>query len=96
MIKTMGIYANSHNLIFSTDPVPSKCKTKTMAFTIKKETPLRNVMLCGNPLPWVSKLKHLGITITNQLNGCQEDMIEKNARYIAKNNQPNQEFYFRR
>ena len=93
MIKTMEIYANSHNLLFSTDPVPSKCKTKTMAFVIKK-TPLRNMILCGNPLPWVSKLKHLGITITNHLNGCQEDMTIKNAQYIAKNNQLNQEFYF--
>ena len=89
----MEFYANSHNLLFSTDPVPSKCKTKTMAFIIKK-TPLRNMILCGNPLPWVSKLKHLGITITNHLNGCQEDMTIKNAQYIAKNNQLGQEFYF--
>ena len=93
MITTMEVYAKSHNLLFSTDPVPSKCKTKTMAFMIKK-APLRSMMLCGNPLPWVSKIKHLGITVTDQLDGCQEDMAVKNARYIAKNNQLNQEFYF--
>ena len=93
MITTMEVYANSHNLIFSTDPVPSKCKTKTMAFVIKKTT-LRNMILCGNPLPWVSSIKHLGITVTNQIDGCQEDLSVKNARYIAKNNQLNQEFYF--
>ena len=93
MIKTMEIYANSHNLIFSTDPVPSKCKTKTIAFVVKKTT-LRTMMLCGNPLPWVSKFKHLGITVSNQIDGCQEDLCVKNARYIAKNNQLNQEFYF--
>jgi hypothetical protein len=51
-------------------------------------------MLCGNPLPWVSKFKHLGITVSNQIDGCQEDLCVKNARYIAKNNQLNQEFYF--
>ena len=93
MITTMEVYARSHNLTFSTDPVPSKCKTKTMAFMIKK-TPLKSMMLCGNPLPWVSKIKHLGITVTDQIDGCQEDMRVKNARYIAKKNQLNQEFYF--
>ena len=93
MITTMEIYAKSHNLLFSTDPLPSKCKTKTMAF-MNKKTPLRSMMLCGNPLPWVSKIKHLGITVTDQIDGCQEDMVVKNARYIAKNNQLNQEFYF--
>ena len=93
MITTMELYAEEHNLKFSTDPVPRRCKTKTMAFIVKK-TSLRTMMLCGNPLPWVSKLKHLGMIVTNQVNGCQEDMRVKNARYIDKNNQLNQEFYF--
>ena len=92
MLKTMEIYAESHNLIFSTDPLPSKCKTKTMAFVVK-ETALPSMNLCGNPLPWVSKIKHLGLTVTNQIDGCQENMLVKNARYIAKNKQLNQEFY---
>jgi hypothetical protein len=64
-----------------------------MAFIIKK-TSLRTMMLCGNPLPWVSKLKHLGMIITNKVDGCQEDMRVKNARYIDKNTQLIQEFYF--
>ena len=85
MLKTMEIYAESHNLIFSTDPLPSKCKTKTMAFVVK-ETALPSMNLCGNPLLWVSKIKHLGLTVTNQIDGCQEDMLVKNVRYIAKKN----------
>ena len=93
MICTMEQYANDHNLKFSTDPVPKRCKTKVMAFIFKKTT-LKQMILCGNPLPWVTKLKHLGITVTNKINGCQEDMQIKNARYISKNNQINQEFYF--
>jgi hypothetical protein len=35
MIRTMEEYAESHNLRFSTDPDPRKCKTKCLAF-IKK------------------------------------------------------------
>ena len=93
IITTMEIYAQSHNLKFSTDPVPRKCKTKVMAFLVNK-TPLKQMILCGNPLPWVTKLKHLGTTITNKVDGCQEEMRIKNARYISKNNQINQEFYF--
>ena len=56
-----------------------------MAFMIKK-TPLKSMVLCGNPLAWVSKIKHLGITVTDQIAGCQEDMRLK----TAKNNQLNQ------
>jgi hypothetical protein len=93
MITTMEKYANDHNLKFSTDPVPRRCKTKVMAF-IAKKTPLKQMMLCGNPLPWVTKLKHLGITVTNKINGCQEDMCIKNARYIQQNYQINKQFYF--
>ena len=32
MLQTCQEYAASHNLKFSTDPDPSKCKTKLMAF----------------------------------------------------------------
>ena len=37
MIKTCEEFAKSHNLRFSTDPNPQKCKTKTLAFL--KKTP---------------------------------------------------------
>ena len=67
-----------HNLRFSTDPNPVKCKTKTMAF-LKKIRPLPNLNLCGNPLPWTEKCKHLGITAANKTDGCQADMKVKNA-----------------
>ena len=93
MTTTMEEYATEHNLKFSTDPVPNKCKTKTMAF-LHKEKQLRNIILCGNPLPWVNSFKHLGTTVTNQINGCKKDMEIKNARYIEKHNQLMQEFYW--
>ena len=93
MLDTCQEYAANHNLKFSTDPNPSKCKTKTMAF-LKSERRLPNLTLCGNPLPWTDKCKHLGTIITNKIDGCEEDMRIKNAIYIEKNSELNQEFHF--
>ena len=93
MILTMEEYAASHNLQFSTDPNPQKCKTKCLAY-LKKPRELASMMLCGNPLPWVDSVKHLGITVTNIINGCQKDIMSKRARYIQRSNELLQEFYF--
>ena len=93
ILKTCEEYAAAHNLQFSTDSNPIKCKTKCMAF-LKKPRTLQNMYLCGNPLPWVDSLKHLGTTITNQINGCQADMKNKVGQYIAKNCSLCQEFFF--
>ena len=93
MLRTCEEYAGTHNLKFSTDPNPVKCKTKLMGF-LKKPRELPSLMLCGNPLPWVDRLKHLGNTISNVLDGNQLDIKIKAAKYIDKNNLINQEFYF--
>ena len=50
--------------------------------------------LCGNPLQWVDSIKHLGITISNMIDGCQKDIMSKRARYIQRSNELLQEFYF--
>ena len=93
MTKIMEDYAIEHNLKFSTDPNPKKCKTKTLAFTTNKMQ-LRSIKLCGNNLPWVESFKHLGTTVTNHIDGCQKDMEIKNSIYIGKNNSLLQEFYW--
>ena len=93
MLVTCEEYAASHNLQFSTDPNPVKCKTKLMAF-LKKPRELPSLKLCGNPLPWVEQIKHLGNTISNTMNGNQLDIKVKTAKYIDKNNSICQEFYF--
>ena len=93
MLETCESFAKSHNLRFSTDPNPAKCKTKTMAF-LKKVRPLPSLILCGNPLPWTDRCKHLGTTLANKVDGCQEDMRVKNAMYIQKNIELNQEFSY--
>ena len=93
MLKTCEEYAQLHNLKFSTDPVPKKCKTKCIAF-LKKKRNLPNLKLCGNNLPWVNSGKHLGNTIESTVNGMQLDLKQKRAAYISKNNELLQEFGF--
>ena len=56
--------------------------------------PLPNMMLCGNPLSWTDKFKPLGIDIENKIDGCEHDMKVKRAKYIDKNIELNQEFFF--
>ena len=93
MLNTCQEYAAAHNLKFSTDKDLKKCKTKFMAF-LDKPRELPSLMLCGNPLPWVDKLLHLGNMISNKIDGCQLDMKQKQAMYIEKNCTINQEFSF--
>ena len=93
IINTCEEYAASHNLRFSTDLDPVKCKTKCIAF-LTKDRDLPSMYLCGNPLPWVNNFLHLGNRVTNKVNGGQLDMKQKKARYIDKTCSINQEFYF--
>ena len=50
--------------------------------------------LCGNTLPWEKSAKHLGNKIENVMDGLKQDMKEKRARYISRNNEILQEFGF--
>ena len=93
MMNTCQEFAYEHNLKFSTDPNPVKCKTKCLAFLYKKKK-LPNMKLCGNDLPWVEKCKHLGNNIFNTYNGMKHDIIAKRANMITKNIELNQEFHF--
>ena len=56
--------------------------------------PLPSMNLCGHQLLWVDKILHLGNTLTNDTHIVNTDMNIKNARYIVKNIEINQEFYF--
>ena len=94
MVDTCTSYAKVHNLTFSTHEIPSKSKTKCMAF-LKTKRDLKKLQLDGKPLPWVDSVKHLGTTLTNNKGCClEQDLIEKRAQYIAKNNELCQEFYY--
>ena len=54
------------------------------------------VVLCGNQLPWVKSCKHLGNTIVTAAGGDirNQDVKNKRAAYIDKNNDIIQEFNF--
>ena len=51
------------------------------------------LVLNGENLPWVKSVKHLGTTITENNTMCQ-DILEKRAIYISKNNELLQELHF--
>ena len=93
MLNTCQEYASKHNLKFSMDPDPVKCKTKLMAF-LRRPRELPSLLLCGVELPWVDRIKHLGNNITNTMDGYQYDVRVKAARYIDKCNSLSQEFHF--
>ena len=93
MLKTCEDYSKTHNLVFSTNPGPSKSKTKCLAFLHKPKT-LRKMMLCGDPLPWWDSGNHLGNKIVTSSDGIKQDMREKRARYVGRNAELCQEFDF--
>ena len=84
MLITCEEYAKKHNLRFSTDPDPKKCKTKCLAFLFKKRD-LPKMKLCGDELPWVDSCKHLGNLVLNKYDGMKQDIMVKRAAMIAKN-----------
>ena len=93
MINICKLYANGHNLTFSTNENFNKCKTKCMAF-LKNGRNLRNLTLGGHCLPMVKSIRHLGNKIENKLDGMRQDMREKRARFIQKNIELCQEFSY--
>ena len=93
MLEICENFAGAHNLKFSTDRDPIKCKTKCIAFT-RKPKPLKDMKLCGNNLPWVDNFKHLGNNISNQFSFTNRDIGIKRAVCATKNMEINREFYF--
>ena len=54
------------------------------------------MILCGNPLPWVDSLKHLGNTVVNIGDFARQDVKVKRENYVTTNVELNKEFYFSR
>ena len=61
---------------------------------MRVQQPLPKMRLGAHLLPWVDKISHLGNTLTNQVNLTESDMNVKKARYVSKNIELNQEFFF--
>ena len=65
MVKVCEDYANAYNLVFSTDPVPARSKTKCILFSgrnrkINLPPPIK---LNGENLLWIENLSHLGLVL---------------------------------
>ena len=93
LLVTCETYTKDHNLQFSTDVIPSKSKTKCIAF-VKDKREIKHMILSGNKLPWVDNIKHLGSVITNDSDVMWIDTMQKRASFINRNNKSIQEFYF--
>ena len=93
MMNTIEEYCGSHSLKFSTDPNPLKCKTKCIAF-LQKNRVIPNIVLNGNPLPWVTEGIHLGNYFSNKYDGMARDIKLKKGQFISKNYELMQEFSF--
>ena len=93
MLSICEKYAGDHGLKFSTDPDPKKSKTRCLAF-LQTAREVKPVVLCGNQLPWVNSCKHLGNTIVTAKDIRNQDVKNKRAAFIDKNNDIIQELYF--
>ena len=66
-------FAKSRNLKFGTSDNPAKSKTKCIIFSKKKIEGVKNIVLDGKNLPWVSSIKYLG-SILEENNSMSKDI----------------------
>ena len=95
MVAVCENYGKEHNLIFSTDPVPAKSKTKCIFFcgrTNNVQYPAP-VQLDGKDLPWVQQADHLG-HILHQTVTMDKDCHRARAKFIDKNVDIREQFAF--
>ena len=85
MLSVCEKYATEHNMVYSTDPNPSKSKTKCMYFcgNIRNVVYPAPVKLNGRDLPWVTSAEHLGHTLHQSCTMDQDIRINR-AQYIEK------------
>ena len=96
MMKTCEEFAKDHNLQFSTNENPKKSKTKCLAF-LNKNRRLKSIKLNGNNLPWINTpdmVVHLGTKVNDFNDDLSADVMHKRAKYIQRNSEILQEFYF--
>jgi hypothetical protein len=101
MLDIREDFSSSHSMLFSTDPVPAKSKTKCLFFSRKRSSDqIKNVTLNGDNLPWVATAKHLGNHLSSKLNfssyspETKTDILCKRAILFDKVHQILQQFGF--
>ena len=68
MLTVCEQWAKKHSMQFSTDPIPSKSKSKCLFFSRNRSVnKVENLVLNGNKLPWVSSAKHLGNHLSTKI-----------------------------
>ena len=99
MLSICETFANSHSMLFSTDPNPAKSKTKCLFFSrTKSSDQILNVELNGDLLPWVTTAKHLGNNLSTKINfssyspETKSDLLCKRAILFDKVHQILQQF----
>ena len=95
MVTICERYGAAHNLVFSTDPVPAKSKTKCLLFCGRKNNvnfPAA-VHLDGKDLPWVESAEHLGHTLHQSVT-MDKDCLRARARFIDKTVEVREKFAF--
>ena len=85
MVNLCQKFEIKKNLKFSTNENSDKSKTKCLVFSRsqKNRFNLPPVLLDGNPLPWVSKVKHLGNMLQCD-NSMKIDLGQKRGKFIGK------------
>ena len=94
MLQACEDFGSRNNLLFSTDPDPSKSKTKCLFMSGKKRqhrpAPLS---LYGRDLPFVSTATHLG-NVLSQDGSMETDVREKTAGFITRSLLVREQFSF--
>ena len=99
MLHICEDFSACHSMQFSTDPIPSKSKTKCLIFSRDKTAEqILNVKLNGDNLPWVDTAKHLGNLLSSKLDlstfspQTKTDLLSKRAILFDKVHQIQQQF----
>ena len=95
MVTTCEKYGQDHNLVFSTDPTPSKSKTKCILFCGRNNNVKYPdaVKLDGKDLPWVEHADHLGHTLHQSVK-MDLDCSRARAKFIDKAVEVKEQFSF--
>ena len=95
MVDICQEFATRRNLKFSNNENPEKSKTKCLIFSknLRDRQNILPILLNGDPLPWVTQVKHLGSTLQLD-NSMRMDMCQKRGQFIGKVSSLLQEFHY--
>ena len=95
MLQVCDDYAVKYNISFSTDPNPSKSKSKCIFMVGNKKNMLKPapLLLAGRELPWVHTATHLGHEL-HESGNMEHDAKIKRAEFIDKSVEVRQTFKF--